>query len=256
MFRKPLVHIAVLILCASVSFNEDIALAQSKDAETNSSGKLIIDSIPRGAFVEVSGSYSFVGRTPFVVPQKLYGEYKITGRMDGYESISSTISLARRGASQITLRLRPKTRLKAGYRSLLLPGWGQFYGQGNYKGAFVGLSQVSLGIAALVAEGKYQHAKDDYELAVSNFNSVRNDLEKAEAALVVVQREYDAAKDVQGLRNALVYVTVGFWAYTFLDSIIFFSSGRKPSNQTNWQRPYISGQVTPDAVLLSMQVGF
>ncbi|MFQ5650654.1 MAG: PEGA domain-containing protein [bacterium] len=222
----------------------------------NSTGKLVVDSIPRGAYVEVSGSYSFVGRTPFVIPQKLYGKYKVTGRMDGYETISSTITLARRGASQITLRLNKKTRLKAGYRSLLLPGWGQFYGQGKFKGAFSGLTQLTLVAVTLVAESNYQNAKEEYELALDHFNRVRHNLDEAEPAFTIVQRRFDHAKDVQGFRNALFYVTAGFWVYTFLDSMVFFSTGKKPSHKSIWQKPYISGQINHNRVLLSMRVSF
>ncbi len=227
--------------------------AQNNHKKSNDVERLLIDSVPRGAFVKLSGKYSFMGRTPFVIPYRLYGKYNVKAKKDGYEGVSSDVELAKRGANRITIRLSKKTPFKASYRSLLLPGWGQFYGQSKFKGFFISLTQLSLGVVTAVAVQDYARQKEEYELALNNFESVRFNLEEARLAHAIAKREFEDAEDALNFRNTMIYVTAGFYIYNFLDSLLFFSSGKRPDNKL-LRNPYLGGEITHNKVMLSMKV--
>lgn len=248
----------LLLLSINLPFLQMNANAQINNTtdKKDNEYKLVIDSAPRDAYVEISGKYSFVGRTPFTLPYKLYGKYTITAKKDGYETYSAKINLTQRGANLITLRLDKKTKFRASYRSFFLPSWGQFYGQGKLKGFFVGFTQVSLAVSTLLVLDKYDQRKKEYNLALDNFKQISFNFEEADLAFRQVEKKYKTAKDLQDLRNIIVSATVGFWVYNILDSVIFFSSHKKRNGTSVWHRPKLSGQVLRDQVWVSMNFRF
>ncbi len=216
---------------------------------------LVVNSAPQGAYVELTGAYTFIGRTPFTVPHELHGKYRVKATKDGYESVSSSVNIARSGASKISIRLSRKNRGKSAIRSLILPGWGQFYGQNKFKGWFMTLSQATLSGAAVYSAIKFDDKRDEYERALMDFNRVRFDLDQAQASLEDIQRKLGDARDARDLRNAFIYVSAGFWVYNFLDSIIFFSKNKTRVNKLIRQTPLFSGGLDEDGFMISMNIG-
>ncbi|HEX9654685.1 MAG TPA: PEGA domain-containing protein [bacterium] len=232
--------------------------AQQDSKKENDSKTVTIASVPAGALVEISGSHSYVGRTPYVIPYDLAGRYKIKASKEGYETLNSNLILAaQRGVSHITVRLYPKTRFKAAIRSLSLAGWGQIYGQNRVKGLLFTAGQASAGLVTFLAVNKYGDQKDDYEAAVKRFDEVKFNLTEAERAFALVQKEFKEADDALSFRNTMIYVTVGFWLYNVVDSILFFSKERSPLVSDGVRRsPNLSGSISQDQVMLTMQFGF
>lgn len=246
--------LAVSLCCQllAVSFGNSGLYAQSDVA--NNAETLKIYSLPRGAYVEVNGSYSFIGRTPFVIPVRLVGKYRIKASMAGYETYKATVNLSSRRASKITLKLSPRTRFKSSYRSFLLPGWGQMYGQSTFKGFLVGITQATLGVITLFAIDDYQAEKDDYEFALSNFEQVKTNLGEAEAAFLIVQKEFGDLNDAKDFRDAMVLATAGFWLYNVVDAIFFFSGRKKTATATFGLAPHLGVPGSPGEIGLSMRV--
>ncbi len=227
--------------------------AQTPESVAGSEQRLLIDSTPAGAFVEINGAYHFVGRTPFVLPRPIQGEYLFKAKVEGYETSNSRVDVSRSGVNKITIKLSKRTRPKAAVRSIFLPGWGQFYGQGPVKGMLTVLGQAALGAATIVAAVDYENKKDDYERALSSFNRIRFNLEDANAALQAVNRKLSNARDAQDLRNAMLAATAGFWFLNVLDSILFFSKDR-PAVHFQKQTPLILGGVSDDKIIFSMNI--
>ena len=218
-----------------------------------SSKKLYINSYPDGTLVQISGPYSFIGRTPFVIPYKLFGKYKIKASKKGYENLNASIDLAKRGINRITIRLHKKTRTKAAIRSTFLPGWGQFYGQNNFKGFTLSIGQTTFGIISLFAVKNYINEKHDYELALEKFNNVRYNLEHAEMAYQIAKREFNEAENALKFQNAMIYLTVGFWIYNIFDSIFFFSIDKPSLNKSLNNRANFSTKINQNQLLFTME---
>ena len=243
-----MMHLKLLILISTQVLCQYAYLcAQSNNNETIPPDALEIDSEPQGAMVEISGKYIFVGRTPFVVPYSLYGRYKIQVKKDGYEGASRTVNFLGDKHPKITFYLSKKTRLKAAMRSTLLPGWGQFYGQGKIKGLVVIMGQTVLGIKTFLSVKKYRNKKNDYQLAINEFNRT--------VELEEVQKALKEAEDAMNFKTTMIYVTAGFWLYNILDSMVFFYSKSLPVRFSPGKTNQING-AAEKKIMLEVRIDF
>lgn len=244
-----MMHLKLLILISTQVLCQYAYLcAQSNNNETIPPDALEIDSEPQGAMVEISGKYIFVGRTPFVVPYSLYGRYKIQVKKDGYEGASRTVNFLGDKNPKITFYLSKKTRLKAAMRSTLLPGWGQFYGQGKIKSLVVIMGQTALGIKTFLSVKKYRNKKNDYQLAINEFNRT---VELAEIQKALKEE----AEDAMNFKTTMIYVTAGFWLYNILDSMVFFSSKSLPVRFSPGKTNQING-AAEKKIMLEVRIDF
>ncbi len=244
-----MMHLKLLILISTQVLCQYAYLcAQSNNNETIPPDALEIDSEPQGAMVKISGKYIFVGRTPFVVPYSLYGRYKIQANKDGYENASLTVNLFGDKNHKVTIYLSKKTRLKAAMRSTLLPGWGQFYGQGKIKSLVVIMGQTALGIKTFLSVKKYSDKKNDYQLAINEFNRT---VELAEVQKTLKEE----AEDAMNFKTTMIYVTAGFWLYNILDSMVFFSSKSLPVRFSPGKTNQING-AAEKKIMLEVRIDF
>ncbi len=241
-YLKLLILISTQVLCQYAYLG-----AQSNNNGTTPPDAIEIDSEPQGAMVKISGKYIFIGRTPFVVPYSLHGRYKIQAKKDGYENASLTVNLFGDKNHKVTIYLSKKTRLKAAMRSTLLPGWGQFYGQGKIKSLVVIMGQTALGIKTFISVKKYRNKKNDYQLAIDEFNGA--------VGLEEVQKALKEAEDAMNFKTSMIYVTAGFWLYNILDSMVFFSSKSLPVRFS----PGVANQINGAAekkIMLEVKIDF
>jgi len=180
-----------------------------------------VTSQPAGVIVRLNGAYSFVGRTPFKVPYPLLGRYDVKAGKPGYESEASVVEFVQNEESSLSIRLIPKTRWKAAIRSLVFPGWGQFYGGERLKAIVIGAIQAGLAGYTLMAINDYNDSNRKMNLAFANFNaeSKLEDFQEVQARYLGVRNDYD-------YQQTLVLISAGFWAANLIDSFLFFSNGR------------------------------
>jgi hypothetical protein len=228
-------------------------LAQTR--EIPQKGKLVIDTRTDDVFVELKGRYQFFGKTPYQIPYKLYGPYKITAKKQGYETYNASVFLDQRGANRVIIRMNPRNRGKSFIRSTVLPGWGQFYGQGVWKGLFVSLVQGGLITGTIISSMDYGDKKDLYDQLQQNFDRIKNNQELAASYYPVVQQGFARADDARKTRNTWLYASIGFWVYNMLDSIIFFSRGPKERAKIAQNRMLL-GYVHKNEVGFSLKIGF
>jgi hypothetical protein len=97
-------------------------------------------------------------------------------------------------------------RLAASMRSLVLPGWGQFYKEQRIKGTLVIAAQV-LSLAALaVMQAEVERRHDDY-LSIDEYNSP------------LIEDRYQEYRRAHRMRNAVGYVTLGIYILNYFDAL-------------------------------------
>ncbi len=251
-FKVLTILFPISIFCSFLSFSQ---LYAQNDTNSNNSKKLLVDSQPQGAYIEIVGNYSFIGRTPFVIPYSLFGKYKIKARKAGYEGFRGDVKLAKRGANRITIYLKKRTSFKSMLRSTVIPGWGQFYGQNALKGVLLSSGQLSLGLVTLIAVNNYNDEKREFEQAYDRFKKVEMNFVEAEIAHLMAKKEQKEARDAQDFKNAMIYTTIGFWIYNIFDSILFFSSGNSPKNKFGRAGQALSADFSDNKIMFHMKLG-
>jgi hypothetical protein len=218
--------------------------AQGTTAPADAVGVLTLKSEPTGALIELTGAQQWRGMTPCDFNRGLKGPYRLTAKMRLYERWSRNLNLAAGESREVTIRLTPKSAWKAAVRSMIVPGWGQFYAEEPGKGTLL------LGAAGVAAGGLlwthlvYRERVDDYDAARERyFNSTHyEDLADLRASMVRADKR---AGDAYDLRQGFLYATAACSAISFLDALFFFPSRSEGAFATI--RPF--GDGGPDLAL-------
>lgn len=198
-----------------------LALAGAAWAQTASDAIVTITSVPPGATVMLTGDLTVAGVTPTKFTQRFAGQYKVKAFCNGYENYNSSVVLAAGQPTDISIQLKPKTRVKAAIRSLIIPGWGQRYYGASTKGALLFVGTAVSGLAAGILHLEFDKDRDDYYAFRDRYEAERL-VEERERMLPELNRLQGEADDSERTRNIAAAVVAGFWAYSFLDAIVFF----------------------------------
>ena len=185
--RLALLLIAFLAFCAAPAFAQI----------SPTTGSLTIMSRPDGAWFRVAGDQAVVGRTPVTLDRGLVGRYHVSGGEIGYERWRRSITLDGVTADTLWMALKTKSGLMAGVRSMILPGWGQFYDDHTDRGTFFLAAGLAAGAAVGITDIRYHHRLDE-----SPLNPKRVD-------------------DARKLRSVTIGVAAGVWALSVLDAVAF-----------------------------------
>jgi len=96
--------------------------------------------------------------------------------------------------------------MAASLRSLVLPGWVQYYTQQKIKGTAFAVAQIVSLAALIVLQAEADRRHDDY-LAIREFNSP------------IVEDRYQEYRRAYRMRNAVGYVTLGIYILNYLDAL-------------------------------------
>jgi Family of unknown function (DUF5683)/PEGA domain len=182
-------------------------------------GSLTIRSRPSGASYELSGPQQIVGQTPATLTRAFSGRYQVTGTLPGWERWSGSFTFDGLAPDTVWMALRAKSRIKAAGRSLLLPGWGQFYAERPGRGwLWIGAGVASAGALVWTAL-EYDDAEDLYRVADYLY---QNATTPAGAAAALEARNVAAAEldDALQSRRIATGVMAGVWALAALDAAI------------------------------------
>ena len=95
-------------------------------------------------------------------------------------------------------------------RSAILPGWGQFYSRGYFRGSFTVLGIGGSVIGALLAQQSFKNRYDAYAEYASKYpNDDQGVFEK-----------YEYANQRYKLRTFFMYTGIGIWVYSLIDSYV------------------------------------
>ncbi len=129
----------------------DSSGSSAATATTSSQPGLTVTSNPAGALVELKGVAQLAGLAPVFFSQGIPGRYELRVSKTGYETYHTTVQMSNERIEQVDVRLEPKTRGKAAIRSLLWPGWGQFYSGQKTKGAVMTTLALAAGATVVLA---------------------------------------------------------------------------------------------------------
>ncbi len=213
--KKVKVSLLILLLMATL-LNSRVY----SQRETEKTRGFLVDSQPQGAIVHIENEV--IGTTPCWFPYELAGRYRIWAEKRGYENWSRRLEFGNRPLSSLRFSLTAKNRSRATWRSMLIPGWGQFYSERKTKGkAF-----LTLQLAALVtlgfAQSTYGSRQDDYDHSLEEYQRLNGSPTSQPYAwreLTHAEKELDSARRV---RNVLLYSVAAIYAANVLDAFFLF----------------------------------
>lgn len=234
---------AVIVCCLIFLF---------QTASGQESGNVLINTDPQGSLVRLEGEVSLSGVSPVKFDRVLSGQYRIEVTRQGYENYRSMAYFSEAQSSQVDIKLVPKTKTKAFFRSLIIPGWGQKYYGNRTKSAI-----FAVGTATSIVG--YFFIKDDYDSKVDEYNARKDaydnaalwsDLPRLQAELHDAQRK---ANDAEDKVNVMVAVTAGIYLFNLLDSFLFFP---EYDRYTEYKAITARPEVNPDRVGVCLSVSF
>lgn len=181
----------------------------------------VISSDPPGASITLEGEYNLSATTPCRLPDNVNGKFELKANMSGYESWSGDVIILPGQENHFSFSLAPKTRLKAAFRSLFMPGWGQYYAGLKEKAFILNIGTIGFAIGTVLVDSDFRQKRDDYNQAVVDLNNASSYDEVSRLRSLVIDKNRQAY-DAETRRNALAIITAGLWAYNILDAVIFF----------------------------------
>lgn len=217
--RLGITTLLMLLMLAGIDRSQAQTEEVAEPAETKPENfaRTQILTRPTGAIVFLEGEYGLAGRAPYTVTYFLRGNYEIKTKLRGYEDWSADYFFNGRGAEKISIKLSPKTRLKALLRSAVVPGMGQAYSDQRVKGLVIGAMQfTSLGVF-FIEELRYRDSVDDFNAALTAFQNDANQRTRLDAAQARLDRRYET-------RQRWAIITASIYIYNLIDVIAFFPS--------------------------------
>jgi len=223
--KRNMGHLLIALLAVGAlslptrSWSQD---SPSPGPDMEASAKTQILSRPTGAIVSFDGEYDLAGRAPYTIAYHLKGYYKIRARKWGYEDWTGEFLFTGKGNEKLSIKLSPKTRAKALYRSVLFPGWGQAYADQKLKGAIIATTQLtSLGMF-IYQNVKYNSALDNFNAASTAFRQGQNDATQRPTLLAALQAAQTRLDDRYEKRRLTALFAGTIYAYNLLDILLFF----------------------------------
>ena len=188
-------------------------------------GNLTVISFPAGTAITLEGEYMLAGVTPVTFNQRLHGVYRLRAHREGYEGYQTKLVLSGNAPYQIDFEMVPKTRLKAGFRSLVLPGWGQFYTGQKVRGALYTSAAVLSLLSLLATDQDFRSRRDEYHRVLDRYSATRNidDRRDMKPFLDDVQRR---AYDAETARFVTAGIVAFVWGFNVIDAVVFFPDRR------------------------------
>ncbi len=177
---------------------------------------------PTAAIVWLDGEYSMTAHTPYTITHFLRGRYRIRATKVGYEDNEKDYFFNGQGDDKLTIKLAPKTRFKALWKSMYLPGSGQVYSDHRTQGVVIGLMQFSAAGVLLYRQIKYNDASNNYNTALKKFQASQKTQDGQADLIAQVLARKAVLDDAYDLRRRWLTVAGLIYAYNLLDAVVFF----------------------------------
>jgi hypothetical protein len=185
------------------------------------SGGVVVSSSPPGAVVELVGDQTVRGVTPLTLDRGLAGSYEVRAFKAGYEEWEGYVFLSAARRDSIFIKMSRKTPFRAGLRSAVLPGWGQFYSNEREKGAIFFVAEAAAVTGVLLSDAERtdaQNAVDDARRAYTEADQI----DEINAAYAELQRRYDTLYKWHQYRKRWAYAALAVWIANVLDATLLF----------------------------------
>jgi hypothetical protein len=198
-----------------------ILMTQSAATRADSS-TLVIRVQPPGSVLELKGPQHTVAASPNQIPRPPDGWYELRATYPGYESWKQKLYINRTSPEAVSGALSPKTRFKAGLRSIAFPGWGQYYSDRKGRGAVITLIAVGAAGGYLYLDNRSNKKFEEYEALKAEFNNEKDNPAEKDRLATLVQAARSDAYDAETDKRNWGWGAVAFYAYQVADAIVFF----------------------------------
>jgi len=194
-------------------------MAQGGDAS-----RFTVTTNPPGAEVVLKGDMEISAVSPASFAYPLMGDYRLVVKKQGFETYKTRILVDPQSPQQVNVDLSPRTAFKATARSMLVPGWGQFYSGRKTRGTILGTLFAGALVAYLGINSDF-HDKDDvfrerlgeYDAAVAQGLSYDLLSVRYQALVKAQSAAYNAEDD----RRVAIAAVAGIWGLNVLDAMLF-----------------------------------
>ncbi len=218
MLRRTTVPVLLALTLAALA-----ALPSDVCAQTTG---FVITSQPPGAVVELSGDLVLRGVTPWRLDRPLSGAYEVRAFKSGYEIWEGYTVLSASRSDSLSIRMTRKTPLKAGLRSAILPGWGQYYtGQGG-KGAAFAIAEAAALAGVLWTDAQRPGGPGGLRRRGRGLRERRPDRRDRRGATPSCLRRHDELNNWHEQRKRWSYAAAAIWLANVLDASLLFPSRR------------------------------
>jgi len=202
-----------ILVILLLSFLGASALAQEDGLSVNTS--------PPGAEVKISGAVTVSGLSPIKFARGLEGNFKLRVYKYGFETYKSSVFLQAGREVNVTVKLRPKTRIKAAARSLFIPGWGQAYTEQKTKGFLFALLAVGTVGYYFQSDRNFDDDYDYYNELNDQYNKTGS-FEEKQRLYPILQEARKTAYDSENKRRVAIGAVIAAWGLNLLDVLFFF----------------------------------
>lgn len=185
-------------------------------------GTLTVLSRPPGTSFQIKGAVEISGRTPLTLTPRVTGRYELRSTEPGYSTWRRVLNFDGVSPDTVWMTLSRKSQVGAGLRSMVIPGWGQFYSSHPASG------MVFLGAAVLAGAGfglsrlRYEDRQNGVDEAIVRLNASNTAATRAALESAVSERD-----DALRLRRIAGGVLGGVWAISFIETLARFPNVSK-----------------------------
>lgn len=272
---KKITYVVLLILgCGTVQIQaqsrenqmiEDIKKAYDEInyTEAESKAKAALQNFERFQPAQLSEVHKYLGliyfsqnkpddaRLHFESALSLNSELKLDPRLvspkilEFFDQVKNMWELKRKnddlGKIEVRYVLVQDPRSSAALRSVVLPGWGQYYKEEKTKGRIImALWGLSVG-STLITHFARQDARDKY---------------LAEKDVTKIDSRFNTFNTYHKLRNSLILASAGIWVYSFFDALLKFQSLQSNDLSTKESRLSISPAISNQHAGVSINMRF
>jgi hypothetical protein len=211
----------------TVSLSLDLPRSQSRLA--------VLSNVP-GADLSLDGEY--IGATPVDGAPLTPGPHRLVVSKPGYETVVRTFHLAPHVLRhQVVVELAARTPARSLARSLVLPGWGQYYAGHTEKALLAAVAEAG----CLVLTGWYlyshDHLQNDYSQALTAYRTAMTN-DAIAAARAQTSSRYDALRRNSRNANISAALAAGVWLLNLADAYWLSPADKGRENE------FLSGQET------------
>ncbi|HMB01906.1 MAG TPA: DUF5683 domain-containing protein [Spirochaetota bacterium] len=181
----------------------------------------------------ISGELTEMG-TEIIITCRLVSVNTGRIRRSARITINSSVMLPAAAAALLS----PIKPITSAFRSLLVPGWGQFYNDHNIRGAvYTGLWAASI-LSVLYCELSRQQSYDSYLQSYNEYKTADNKsdtLDKWNNA----EKEYDRALMFEDVRNYSIYAMAAITGSAVMDAVISAAVNNKKMKKHKIQSAFL-----------------
>lgn len=172
----------------------------------------------------------FLGYTPLLIDDVEMGDYEMTIKKPGYKRLSAQTHFTPGETKSFSLTLTPRTHGGTARRSLLVPGWGQWYAGSPRRAIVVGTVQVAALAGLAVQMSRYDEGKRALNRSRVNYHNTIN-IALLEQNRLEMDRKYRSVHNQWKITAALIHFAATWWIANVVDAyFLHFDAGSQAHN--------------------------